>query len=42
MLKLRAVRPNDDGAQYGQYHLVAEREPVHASRYADRAMPATT
>ncbi len=34
MLKLRAVRATGDWAQYWHHHLAAERERVHASRYA--------
>lgn len=40
MLKLRAVRANGDWPQYWQHHLAAERERVHASRYAGRVIPA--
>lgn len=40
MLKLRAVRANGDWAQYWQHHLAAERERVHASRYAGGVIPA--
>ena len=40
MLKLRAVRANDDWEQYWHHHLAAERERVHASRYAGGVIPA--
>jgi hypothetical protein len=40
MLKLRAVRANDDWDQYWQHHLTAERERLHESRYADGIIPA--
>jgi hypothetical protein len=40
MLKLRAVRANGDWEQYWRHHLAAERERVHASRYAGGVIPA--
>ena len=40
MLKLRAVRANGDWDAYWQHHLAAERERVHASRYAGGVIPA--
>ena len=40
MLKLRAVRANGDWEAYWQHHLAAERERVHASRYAGGVIPA--
>ena len=40
MLKLRAVRSNGDWDAYWQHHLAAERERVHASRYAGGVIPA--
>jgi hypothetical protein len=40
MLKLRAVRANGDWGQYWHHHLAAERERVHASRYAGGVIPA--
>jgi len=40
MLKLRAVRANGDWDEYWRYHLAAERERVHASRYAGGVIPA--
>ncbi len=39
ILKLRAVRCNDDFDQYWTYHLDQERQRVHHSRYADNAIP---
>lgn len=39
MLKLRAVRANDDWPEYWHHHLAAERERVHASRYAGGVIP---
>ncbi len=40
MLKLRAVRANGDWDEYWRHHLAAERERVHASRYAGGVIPA--
>jgi len=40
VLQLRAVRANGDFNAYWRYHLGRERERVHASRYADRVIPA--
>jgi len=40
MLKLRAVRANGDWDEYWHHHLAAERERVHASRYAGGVIPA--
>jgi len=40
MLKLRAVRANGDWDGYWRHHLAAERERVHASRYAGGVIPA--
>ena len=40
MLKLRAVRANGDWNEYWHHHLTAERERVHASRYAGGVIPA--
>ena len=39
VLKLRAVRTNSDFDAYWHYHLEHERARVHASRYADGAIP---
>jgi len=38
-LKLRAVHANGDWDKYWHHHLAAERERVHASRYAGGAIP---
>ena len=35
VLKLRAIRSNDDFTRYWAYHLEQERRRVHESRYAD-------
>lgn len=40
MLKLRAVRANGDWNEYWHHHLAAERERVHAPRYAGGVIPA--
>jgi len=40
VLKLRAVRANNDFDEYWRYHLDRERQRNHASRYADGAIPA--
>lgn len=40
VLKLRAVRTNDDFDAYWAYHLEHERQRNHASRYADSVIPA--
>lgn len=39
VLKLRAVRTNDDFDDYWRYHLEHERQRNHASRYADSVIP---
>jgi hypothetical protein len=39
ILKLRAVRCNDDFDQYWAYHLTQERRRVHQTRYADNVIP---
>jgi hypothetical protein len=39
VLKLRALRCNDDFDDYWRYHLDQERERVHRSRYADDIIP---
>jgi hypothetical protein len=41
VLKLRAVRTNDDFETYWHYHLERERQRVHESRYLNGALPAT-
>jgi hypothetical protein len=39
VLKLRAVRGNDDFDQYWTFHLNNERRRVHQTRYADANIP---
>jgi hypothetical protein len=39
ILKLRALRSNDDLDEYWTYHLAQERQRVHKSRYADNQIP---
>jgi len=39
VLKLRALRCNDDFDAYWRYHLAQEQRRVHRSRYADNAIP---
>ncbi len=39
ILKLRAVRSNDDFDDYWRYHLDQEQRRVHRSRYADNVIP---
>lgn len=39
ILKLRALRANDDFEQYWRYHLAQEQRRVHLSRYADATIP---
>jgi len=39
VLKLRAVRANDDFDEYYQFHLAKERHRVHETRYADGLIP---
>lgn len=39
VLKLRALRSNDDFDAYWRYHLDEEQRRVHSSRYADNAVP---
>jgi hypothetical protein len=39
ILKLRAVRANDDFPSYWAYHLAQERRRVHESRYANGTIP---
>lgn len=40
ILKLRALRCNNDFDTYWQYHLTQEHQRVHQSRYADNTIPA--
>lgn len=40
VLKLRAVRANNDFETYWRYHLQRERQRVHESRYLDGVIPA--
>ena len=42
ILKLRALRSNDDFDEYWTYHLDQELQRVHLSRYADNTIPQTT
>lgn len=39
VLKLRAIRSNDDFQDYWRYHLAQERRRIHQARYADQAIP---
>ena len=39
VLKLRALRSNDDFPAYWQFHLSQERQRVHQARYADNVIP---
>jgi len=39
ILKLRALRSNDDWAQYWTFHLTQERHRVHETRYAEHKLP---
>lgn len=39
VLKLRAVRANDDFDDYWRYHLERERQRIHAARYAGNVIP---
>jgi hypothetical protein len=39
VLKLRAIRANDDFDAYWQYHLDRERQRVHQTRYANGVIP---
>jgi len=39
VLKLRAVRANDDFDQYWKFHLTKERHRVHQTRYAAETIP---
>lgn len=39
VLKLRALRSNDDWKAYWTFHKAQERRRVHESRYLDRVIP---
>ena len=39
VLKLRAVRPNEDFDAYWRHHLERERQRVHQTRYANGVIP---
>jgi hypothetical protein len=39
ILKLRAIRSNNDFDEYWAYHLAQEHQRVHLSRYANRKIP---
>lgn len=39
ILKLRALRNNDDFEEYWQYHITQERRRIHESRYAKGVIP---
>jgi hypothetical protein len=40
VLKLRAIRANDDFDDYWRYHLEREHHRVHQSRYLNGVIPA--
>lgn len=40
ILKLRAIRCNDDFEEYFQFHLSRERQRVHEARYTNGVIPA--
>ena len=42
ILKLRAIKANDDFDEYWQYHLAQERHHVHEARYHDHVIPSVT
>ena len=42
VLKLRALRCNEDFDAYWRYHLAQEQRRIHRSRYADNAIPQAT
>jgi len=42
VLKLRAVRANDDFDDYWKFHLNKERHRVHQTRYAAETIPIVT
>ena len=39
VLKLRALRNNDDFEEYWQYHITQERRRIHETRYANGVIP---
>jgi len=39
VLKLRAVRANDDFDEYWKFHLTKERHRVHPARYGADTIP---
>jgi hypothetical protein len=39
ILKLRAIRKNDDWDRYWSFHLAQERTRVHEARYLDNIIP---
>ena len=39
ILKLRAIKANDDFDDYWRYHLAQERHHVHEARYHDQYIP---
>jgi len=39
VLKLRALRKNDDWDRYWSFHLTQERKRVHEPRYMDNVIP---
>jgi hypothetical protein len=39
VLKLRAIRANDDFADYWKFHLTRERQRVHQTRYVNATLP---
>ena len=39
VLKLRALRKNDDWTEYWRFHLAQERGRVHESRYFNSVLP---
>ena len=39
VLKLRALRANDDFDDYWEFHLTNERHRAHETRYADETIP---
>ena len=40
ILKLRAIKANDDFEEYWQYHLAQEHHNVHKARYYNHTIPA--
>jgi hypothetical protein len=39
ILKIRALRSNEDFEEYWRYHLAQEQRRVHLCRYADNTIP---